>query len=1168
MKSLIRWSIQNTPAMNTLMVTIMVVGAVSLYMMRREVFPEFDLEIVMVSVPYPGASPAEVEEGICQKIEEAVRSIDHIKNLNAVAREGAGFVVLELESDVPDVQKTLNEVRSEVDRIPSFPVLAEDPEIKQITLRGPAIRVGVIAPDEGHPDSELALRSVAEDIRDELLQLPSVSQVNLLGTPEYQIDVEISESTLREYGLTLQQVAQIIRRQNLEMPGGRMKTDAQEVLLRGKNKRLTGHEIAQIPLVTEPGGVVLTVGDLGNVRDGFVDETAISRINGKPGLVVSVEKTESEDLLAIVSEVHEFVDQVNAGKVYQLPPGYELATWADRSVMVRDRMELLGRNGLQGLILVFIVLAVFLELRLAFWVALGIPISMLGACALLFVGDQTLNMLSMFAFLMALGILVDDAIVVGENVYAHRQLGKSFITAAVDGTYEVLPSVVASITTTIIAFAPLLFVPGIMGKFIAVMPIAVISMLALSLFESAFILPCHLAHDHRHDGGVVPSVRRFRAKMPLPLRLTLGSAMLGTAVVLSFLLYPLRRLADLFTWLNKRSSALLQRFIGSVYTRLLRWSLRNADLMIASAACVLALSIGMVLGGFVPYVAFPKLDANSIEAKVVFPDGTPASVTQEAVRRIESGIRQVDRELSGPGKSLLEFVHLAVGQAIEGSNNGPVQTSGGSHVGVVAVELVDTSGRDVKSTRIINRWREVVGRIPGAESASFGAGEMGPGGTPIEFKLLADPEDMPELEAAVEECKAKLSQYPGVFDIADDSRPGKWELQLKVKDRAKAMGVPLADVAETVRAAYYGEEVMRLQRGRHEVKLMVRYPPEERYSLAGFDDIRVRTGDGSERPLTELADVELQRGYSEINRLDQMRAITITADVEESKTNADQVISELESDFVPGLLDRYPEVRVRWEGQAEQTKESIAGLIKGLAVALLCMFALLTLEFRSYLQPVMIMIIIPFGAIGAILGHFFLGLDVTLFSLFGLVALTGVVVNDSIVLIDFINSRVRSGIPLEEALVDAGQRRFRPVLLTSLTTIAGLLPLLLETSFQAQVLIPMATSICFGLMFTTVMVLVLVPTFYRVYALIAPPKLYDDEAPPPEPTGTEQPAAAERPAEVEHEPATSADSGNGEKSGQEMASPQGGHSPDPQESGNGHDADSGRTVPAADSVDR
>jgi HAE1 family hydrophobic/amphiphilic exporter-1 len=1051
MKSIIRWAIGNEPAMNMLMVATLIVGAVSLWSMRREVFPEFALEIILVTVPYPGASPEEVEEGVCQKIEEAVRSIAGIKKQTAVAQEGSGFLILELDTNVPDVQTVLGEVRSEIDRI-RFPELAEDPEVKQITLRQPAVQIGIIGRDTGDDiftaAAELKLREVAEQVRDELLQLPTVSQANILGTRDYQIDVEISEDTLRKYGLTLQQVAQIIRRENLELPGGTMKTESQDVLLRGKNKRLVGGEIEKIPLVTQPGGVVLTVGDLGVVRDEFADTTAISRIDDRPGLVISVDRTTDEDLLSLVADVKKYA----AAKRLD---GYELRTWADRSVDVRDRIHMLVKNGLTGLVLVFLVLAVFLELRLAFWVALGIPIAVLGAGAVLLFGGQTLNMLSMFAFLMALGIVVDDAIVIGENIYMHRQMGKNFTQAAVDGACEVLPSVAASVATTIIAFVPLMFVSGVMGKFIAVLPVAVIAMLVISLIESTFVLPCHLAH---RDGILF--------------------------FVLRQVLYPLRWLGGVFHWLNDAATRLLEVTIERYYLPWLRWSLKNPAIILCSAAALLMVSVGFVRAGIIPWQVFPKIDNPTIEAKITYPDGTPSAITDKATQRIEAAIQQINEQYAEQGSPLVVVSHRMVGQITSPSSVRPDARTDGANLGSVSVELVEASQRRLASQQIIDLWRKQAGEFPGVESVTFGSPSFGPAGTPIEFKLLTDGKRVRELEQAVEECKAKLSQYPGVFDIADDSRPGKWEFQLKIKDKALAMGIPLADLAETVRASYYGEEVMRLQRGRHEVKLMVRYPREDRRSLANFEDIRVRTGDGAQRPLTELAEVTVQRGYSEINRVDQLRSITISADVDDAVGNARNIVHDLQTGFMPELLAKHPGLSVRWEGQQEQTNESVRSMLFGFLIAMLAMYVLLTIEFRSYFQPIIVLAIIPFGAIGAIAGHALLGLPLTMFSLFGLVALTGVVVNDSIVLIDFINKHIAESATLEEALLEAGRRRFRPVMLTSVTTIAGLLPMLMETSFQAQILIPMATSLCFGLLLATVLVLVLVPTLYYVYVSI------------------------------------------------------------------------------------
>lgn len=1072
MKTIVRWAVENAPGMNTLMLVVLISGIASGMMLRREVFPEFNLDMILVSVPYPGASPSEVEEGVCLKIEEAVRSVSGIKKQTTVASEGSGFVILELEADVDDPQRVLNEVRSEVDRIPSFPELAEDPEIKEITFRSPAISVAVIGPETTDPDAERKLREVTEGVRNDLLQLSSVSQAELTGVRDYQIDIEISESTLRQYGLTLSDVAAAVRRENVELPGGRLTTEAQQVLLRSKNKRVTGEEIRHIPLVTDSGGVVLTIGDLGHVRDEFADITAISEVSipdedlfKQPGMVITVQRTSKEDLLEIADEVRAYANQK------QMPAGYRLAVWRDSSVDVRDRLELLTRNGAQGLLLVFLVLALFLHLRLAFWVALGIPVSLLGCCAVLLYTGQTLNMLSMFAFLMALGIVVDDAIVIGENVFAHREQGKGFVRAAIEGTVEVIPSVTASVATTIVAFAPMLYVSGIMGKFIAVMPVAIIAMLVISLVESMIILPCHLSHE---DGWFFRTMR--------------------------VVLYPLRPLGDLMEWLSNHTARLLTWLIDRVYTPALRIALRAPVTAMSLAAAMLLLSFGLVSAGITPFVVFPKLDSNIIEAKVVFPDGTPSSVTEDATDQIEAALLEVNRQLGAEGKPVLKFVHHQVGDLAVGGN-GPNNRKRGSHVGQLIVQLVDVVDRDVNSQAIVEKWRELAPEFPGAESVTFGAPRMGPGGTPIEFKLLAESKYVDELEQAVEETKAQLKTYPGIFDVADDSTPGKWEYQMSVKPRAQSMGVSLRDIGETVRSSYYGAEVMRLQRGRHEVKLMVRYPESDRRSLAQFNDLQVRAGDGAERPLTELTQVVPQRNVAEINRVDQMRSITVSADVEETEGNAYETVGLMKTDFMPQLLEKYPHVRVRWEGQAEQTQESMQSLAIGFGVALLVMYFLLTIEFRSYAQPAIVMIIIPFGAIGAIAGHLLLGISLSLFSIFGLVALTGVVVNDSIVLIDFINHRIRDGLPLFEAIVDAGRRRFRPVLLTSLTTVAGMTPILLEKSFQAQILIPMATSLSFGLVLATVIVLFLAPTSYYLYGKLAGLDAQDESFIPPSQSG-------------------------------------------------------------------
>lgn len=1032
--SAVRWAIRNAPAMNMMVVAVLVVGTISAFLLRREVFPQFELEIILVSVPYPGASPDEVESGICQKVEEAVRSVDGIRKVTSVAAEGAANVVIEVRSDVPSVQKVLNEVKSQIDRIPSFPDLAEEPEVQQITFRNKAITVGVVQGPSVAADAELQLREIAEQVRDDLLGIPEISQAEITGERKFQIDVEVPERTLREYGLTLGDVARRIRARNLELPGGTIRDQGETYLLRGKDKRVLGKEIAEIPLVTRPDGVVLRVSDLGQVRDEFVDTTSISRINGQPGLAIDVTAASREDLLAMSDAVKRYIREK------QLPAGYSFTVWGDTSVEVRDRLDLLIRNGLQGLILVFVILSLFLDLKLAFWVAMGIPISLLGACAVLLQFDQTLNMLSLFSFLIALGIVVDDAIVIGENVYTHRAMGKSPLQAAIDGTIEVVPSVFSSVATTVFAFVPMFFVTGVMGKFFAVMPLAVIAILTISLLEACFALPCHLGHGNGR---------------PSPLT----------------------------GWLNAGTTWVLETFLRVVYAPVIRFCATFPAITVSGAVAFLLLSASLVTSGTVPSIFFPKLDAPEVIAKVIFPDGTPARITDAATLRVEQAIQQINQQHSVPGRPLVKVTHRMVGLVRDNAPGGG-QTTEGSHAGSVYAELVDSGLRELTSEQVVQAWRDAVGSIPGAETLTFGSQSRGPGGKPIEFKLLAATENMQQLEQAVEETKQRLAGFRGIYDVSDDSTPGKWELQLREKPGAVALGVPLDSIARTVRASYYGEEVMRLQRGRHEVKLMVRYPESDRQTLARFDDIRVDAGDGIQRPITELADVNVTRGYSEINRIDQKRSITISADINEKLGNAKEIVASMRSEFMPQLLQKYPGLRVRWEGQQEQDEESVRSLGIGLFVALLAMYVLLTMEFTSYGQPLVVMAVIPFGIVGAVLGHWVMGLPLTLFSTLGLVALTGIVVNDSIVLVDFINGAVRSGVPLEQAVLQAGSRRFRPVMLTSLTTIAGLAPILTETSFQAQLVIPMAASLCFGLATSTILVLVLVPVFYLIYARI------------------------------------------------------------------------------------
>jgi multidrug efflux pump subunit AcrB len=1063
----LRWLASNSPAMNVIMIVVLVIGAFCSLQLRRETFPNFDIEQIMISVPYPGATPEEVENGICQKIEEALQSLEGVKKITCSANEGSGIVQVELRSNVQNVDRVLNEVKDAVDRItPQFPEMIEQPTVQRIKVQETIITIGVLGPEDDSTESALALRQVAEDLREELLQYPKISMVNLVGTKDYQIDIEISEDTLRSYRMTLNQAAAIIRAENIQTPGGTIRAPSQEINVRTDNRRYDAQGIGELPFITSREGTVLRLNEVAHIRDEFIDGSALATvytppetgipddtnsITGRHVIALNILRNTNEDLLAMVDNVYEFVAKKNQPGV--LPEGYSLITWADHSVEVRSRLALLAKNGVQGLVIVFILLALFLDLRLAFWVAMGIPFAMCATCLLLYGNGQTLNLISTFGFIMGLGIVVDDSIVAGENIYTHRSRGKNFFDAAVDGITEVFPSIFASILTTVIAFLPLLFVTGIMGKIIYTIPLVMITMLVASLGECMGILPCHLAHRNN-----------------LFLKM-----LAGYLYIFSWLLFPLR-------WASRHTSSLMDFTVKYLYTPSLMRILRHRFLFVVGCICIMAITLALVISGTIPFVFFPNMDGNSIQVTLQFPNGTPAEVTDQWTKHIERSFWKVAKEYEKEGTPVAVRSLRVVGTSLMArEDNMPASSGGGaSYQGGLTVELVDGDHRKVSCVEIANRWRQEAGPIPGADKLVYETQMFGPPGGAIEFLLITKPHNVKNLEDAVEECKEYLAGLDGTIDITDSDAPGKYEFRMKIKEKAMAMGLHPEDLASVIRATYYGAEVQRLQRGRHEVKVMVCYPREDRRSLGDFNEIRIRTSSG-EYPITELADIEVVRGYTTITRRNQQRSITVSSNVIEERANAQKIISMLKSDFLPKLKQKYPGVNVLWEGHEEDREESTQSLIIGFTLAMCAMFIVLTIQFKSYIQPLIIMAIIPFGLVGAVAAHILFGMPLAFFSLFGLVALSGIIVNDSIVMIDFINQKYRKGEPLRETLIMVGQNRFRPIVLTSITTIGGLMPIVLETSFQAQMIVPMALSICGGVAFALVLVLYFVPVLYSYY---------------------------------------------------------------------------------------
>ncbi len=1028
--------------------------------MRRELFPQFALDMIYISVAYPGSSPEEVEEGICIKIEEKIEGIDGIERMISTAREGVGEVLVELETGA-DARKVLDEIKAEVDRIDTFPEETEEPLVIEILHRDPIISVAVYG-----DVPEKTLRSLAEDIRDDLLetkasletrsggllgvvhsivgllrfkQPDTITQIDLVGAREYEIAVEVSEENLRRYGISFDQVASAVRSASIDLPGGKIKTKQGEILVRSKGQLYTGEEFEQIPLITLADGTVIRLGQVARVNDGFEDVDIKTRFNGKPAVIVQVKRTSDQDVIGLARIARDYFNQ-NAHKT---PEGIQLAIWGDLSTMVQERIDLLLRNGLQGITLVFIALALFLNFRLAFWVSIGIPISFMGAFLVLDVSDQTINMISLFAFIMTLGILVDDAIIVGENVYTHYGRGKSPAEAVVDGLKEVGGPVVMAVTTTIVAFAPLLFIAGIMGKFLAVMPMAVIAILMVSLFEALVILPSHLNHalmqSEKESGKLTSWHERFR----------------------------------------QRIERGLHTVIDRIYSPAIRYVVKNRYFAFSLGIGVLIISLGIIAGGYVPFVFLPKGESDWIIADISYPLGTPFELSEQTVERIETKAFELNNTFADFTKkngALVKNSFSLVG-IIPRRDWKPAEI--GSHVGEIWIELASSEKRETISTyNILNTWRSSIGEIPGVESIIFSTLEGGPAGNPIEIQLSGKDFDM--LQQAANELKVEIATYPGTFDISDNFKPGKQEKKIRIKEGARSIGVTMRDVAKQIRQAFYGEEALRIQRGQNDLKVLVRYADKDRTRISGIEEMRIRSGDGSEIPIEEVADIYPGRAYSVINRVDRKRTITVVSDIDEDTANASEIVANLKATFLPKLIERHPGIIYDLEGQEKRTRESMDSIKSGYILAMMAIFLLLASQFRSYIQPIVIMMAIPFGLVGAVLGHLVMGLQFTMISIFGIVALSGIVVNDSLILIDFINQAVRSGMDVEKAVIESGKARFRPVLLTSVTTIAGLFPLLLERSFQAQFLVPMAVSICFGLLAATVLTLLYVPALYLI----------------------------------------------------------------------------------------
>ena len=1031
-KGLIAWFASNHVAANLLMWFIIVAGLISVFTIRKQTTPDFELNWIQVRVPYLGAAPQEVEEGVVIKVEEAVQDIQGIVEIRSRANEGVGSVTIEVSRD-EDISEILTEVKTRVDAISTFPALTEKPVIYKVEPDTPVIFVAI----HGTID-DFSRKLIAQEIRNELLTMPEISKVDFYGDRAFEISIEVSEHVLRQYGLTMSEISEAVRASSLDLPGGTIKTEGGDILLRTKGQVYTGIEYADLVLRTYPDGTRLTLGGIATINDGFVESEGFGRFDGKPTATLNVLASGQQNELKTAAAVKQYVEK----KRETLPAGVEMDLWVDRSHYLEGRLKTMTKNMWQGALLVFLLLSLFLRMKVAGWVIIGIPITFLGAFFLMPLGPWpvTMNMISLFGFIIVLGIVVDDAIIIGESVYTKIRVDGHTIDNVVKGARKVAVPATFGVLTTIAAFTPMLFVGGIVGPFFEALSMVVVLCLMFSLVESKLILPAHLVHAKIEP---VDEDDLFNPQRHIPL---------------------LQRVPRFFQKIQRRTQHGLHRLIHDYYRPALGKVIENRGITVTMFAGALIVTIGLVNSGLVRIVLFPEVPGDFIRMQLEMESGTAPEVRNAALDRIEQAILDLNDEYIAENPDLDPMI----------AHIGSFTTSDTGAVAWTEMPMVDD--RAMQAADVSGLWRERVGEIPGVKELTFADGDHFGGGSPLSFRLSG--ENFSALESAAKELEQKLTEFEGVFDVLNSSNSGGQEIKLAIKPEAEALGLTLVSLGRQVRQAFYGEEAQRIQRGKDELKVMVRYPLEERRSVADLENMRIRTPAGDEVPFGSVAEVSFGSSYSSISRLNRERTITVSADIDPDIVEPGEVIKEISSEFVPELLSRHAGVSYGLEGASQEEQEFIANLIVASIAALFLIYALIAIPLHSYGQPLVIMSVIPFGIIGAVIGHIVMGKAVSMFSLFGFVALAGVVVNDSLIMVDFINKAREEGVPLRQAVIDSGTQRFRAIILTSFTTAAGLMPIMLETSVQAQYMIPMAISLSFGIIFATAITLFLIPSLY------------------------------------------------------------------------------------------
>lgn len=1050
MRGLIRWFSRNNVSANFIMAAILIAGITTWFKLKKEIFPETSTNVVSVSVPYPGATPGEVEKGVCIPIEEAIRDVEGIDIMRSTAANSYGVVYVEV-SDDSNVRDVLDDIKTRVDSIENFAENTESPLYEEVLIKNQVLTVAISADTD-----ERTLRGYAERIRDGILThnppkptswinriassfrgSSGVSQVELSGLRKYEISIELSEDNMRAYGVTFATVADSVRASSIDLPGGAVRTEAGEILIKAESKRYSSADFEKIPVITRADGTVVFLGDIATILDEFEDVDLISRFNGKNAATLQVFRVGKEDTLEVAESARSYLKEVRD----QLPKGVEVEIWNDNSKYLRGRLDLLRKNALWGLLLVLLILSLFLRPSLAALVTIGIPISFAGAIWMMPTTDISINMITLFAFILVLGIVVDDAIVVGENVYRRIRKGENPRDASWRGTHEVGVVVIFGVLTTAVAFTPMLGISGVSGKIWRNIPWIVIPTLLFSLIQSKLILPAHLA--------LLRPANNEESRNPI-------------------------------LKLQRKVAQGMETFIDKFYRPILKMALGSRYVVITIFIALFFIAIGLVRGERIKWEFFPEVEAEIISAKVKMVEGVAFETTSAAVTRIEeAAIKLNEKYANSSGQALIINMLATVGSQPFKTGFSPV-TPTGDNLGEVALEILPGSNRAVSARELAAEWRKLTGPIPGTSEISFQSQSAGSGNA-IDLELSGD--DMEQLIMATEEVKDSLSKIEGIIDISDSNTLGKRQVVLKsLLPAGESMGLRLSDVATQLRQGFYGEEVQRLQRGRDEVKVMVRYPKRDRSSLEDVEQIKIRTRAGDEVPLSALVNFEEGRSKSVIRRTERVRAIRIAADIDRGnpKANANRARRTLENETLTVLAERFPGINYAFYGEQKDQARSMEELRSSSVFALLAVFVLMAIPLRSYVQPLIVMSVIPFGIVGSILGHILMGANISIMSMCGIVALSGVVVNDSLVLVDYVNRHRIKGDSVISAAWEAGAARFRPIILTSLTTFAGLSPMLFETDLQAKFLIPMAISLGFGILFATAITLILVPSIYLV----------------------------------------------------------------------------------------